>query len=230
MFAAMVSAFPVLNSSKSIAKSTIVRGFSASSTTRQPLALAWKATGEARYAAHGAKLVRRWFIEPDGRMNPHLRYAQVRRGHDSDEGQSFGVIEMKDMYYFLDAVRLLNQAGVLHENDQREFSNWLQEYLDWLKTSAQGVKERQSRNNHGTCYDLQVASIAAYLGDVTLLLSTFRDSQERMLEQFEPNGRQPHELGRTQTAHYVTFNLQSWGNLALLAERCGTGPVGRLCF
>ncbi len=185
------------------------------------LALAWKAIGETRYAEHGAKLVRRWFVEPDGRMNPHLRYAQVRRGHDNDEGQSFGVIEMKDLYFFLDAVRLLTQAAAFDETDQKALSNWLREYLNWLEASPQGMKERRAKNNHGTCYDLQVSCIAAYLGDAKLLLSTLRDSQERMLEHFAPDGSQPAELKRTQTAHYVCFNLQSWINLALLAERCG---------
>jgi alginate lyase len=185
------------------------------------LALAWKATGHRAYADHGTTLLRRWFIDPESRMNPHLRYSQVRRGHNDDEGQSVGIIEMKDMYYFLDAVRMLSSAGALDPSDQDAFRSWLREYLDWLSTSRQGLGERQARNNHGTCYDLQVGAVAAFLGDANALRSTLRDSQERLLEQFEPDGRQPHEMTRTLTAHYVCFNLQSWANLALLAERCG---------
>jgi len=185
------------------------------------LALAWKATGQSKYAKHGADLVRRWFIDPDTRMNPHLRYAQVIRGQNGDEGGGRGIIEMKDMYFFLDAVRLFCRGGMLDGREKTAFSDWLGEYLEWLLNSDQGRRERQAKNNHGTCFDLQVASIAAFLGNSEVLQATARDSQERLLEQFEPDGRQPHELKRTLTAHYVCFNLQSWANCALLAERCG---------
>ncbi len=185
------------------------------------LALAWKATGKAHYAEHAASLVRRWFIAPESRMNPHLRYAQVICGYDGNEGQSSGVIEMKDMYFLLDAIRLLCRAQALKEEERIEFSKWLRAYLDWLLSSRQGKRERQAKNNHGTCYDLQVAAIATFLGDIKVLTATFRDSQERLLEHFAADGSQPHELERTQTAHYVCFNLQSWANLALLAQRCG---------
>jgi hypothetical protein len=42
------------------------------------LSLAWLATGRDAYVGHAAALVRRWFVDPDSRMTPHLTYAQVR--------------------------------------------------------------------------------------------------------------------------------------------------------
>lgn len=197
------------------------------------LALAWRVDGNLAAARHAASLVRRWFVEPATRMNPHLRYAQVQAGRDDGEGQSFGVIEGKDLYFFLDAVRLLERAGTLSPDDVSALREWLAAYLGWLRTSRQGVAERRARNNHGTCYDLQVGAVAAYLGDVPTLLSTFFQSRERLLEQFDADGAQPEELSRTQTAHYCCFNLQSWMNLATLADACGsplwdfTGSDGR---
>jgi hypothetical protein len=185
------------------------------------LALAWRVTGRTAYAAHAANLVRRWFVDPQSAMNPHLRYAQVQVGHNGNEGQRTGVIEMKDFYYFLDAVRLLERAQILDQTDIATFRSWLLKYLDWLQTSSQGSAERRANNNHGACYDLQVGSIAAYLDDVPLLLSTLRTSRERISEQFDAEGRQPHEMTRTLTAHYCCFNLQSWVNLATLAAACG---------
>jgi hypothetical protein len=185
------------------------------------LALAWVATGEDRYAAHAAQLVRAWFLDPETRMNPHLLYAQVRSLGPGDTGAKSGVIEMKDLYYLLDAVRLIERAGALTEADRAAFRAWLGEYLEWLQTSEQGQQERLTQNNHGVCYDLQTASIAAFLGDRALLARTFLTSRERILEQFEADGRQPHEMKRTQTAHYCAFNLQCWVNLATLAEACG---------
>jgi hypothetical protein len=185
------------------------------------MALAWLATGAGRYAGHAARLVRTWFLDPETRMTPHLRYAQVRSSGPDDVGAKSGVIEMKDLYYFLDAVRILERADSLSQEEREAFRAWLTEYLDWLLTSEQGTQERLSQNNHGVCYDLQTASIAAFLGDAALLERTFLTSRERILEQFEPDGRQPHEMARTMTAHYCCFNLQSWVNLATLAEACG---------
>jgi hypothetical protein len=186
------------------------------------LALAWRVEGELACAHHAAALVRCWFVEPATRMNPHLRYAQLQAGHGDGEGQSFGVIEAKDLYFFLDAVRLLERAGALSRDDVSALREWLTAYLAWLRTGRQGVAERRARNNHGTCHDLQVGAVAAYLGDVPALLSTFFLSRERLLAQFDANGAQPEELSRTQTAHYCCFNLQSWLNLAALAEACGS--------
>ncbi len=50
-------------------------------------ALAWRATGKQPYADHGAALIRRWFVDPESRMNPHLEFAQARMGPKSYDGQ-----------------------------------------------------------------------------------------------------------------------------------------------
>jgi hypothetical protein len=147
-----------------------------------------------------------------------MRYAQVVMGKNNNEGTHFGIIEAKDFYYFLDAIRLLERAGVL---TTKCLTEWLNSYLDWLLTSRQGQDECRSQNNHGTLYDLQVGSIAAYLGDLQQLVEVFRRCKQRILMQFEANGRQPRELARPIPRHYTCFNLQSWMNLATLAERCG---------
>jgi hypothetical protein len=178
------------------------------------------ATEERMYAEHGARLVKSWFISPKTRMNPHLRYAQVKPGRG--EGSRTGIIEMKDFYFFLDSVRALRTASSLSDADHDSFVEWLKEYLQWLLSSNQGKEERSAANNHGTCYDLQVGSIAAYIGDRPQLLHALRTSRARLVEQFLPSGEQPHEMKRTITAHYCCFNLQSWVNLARLAERCGS--------
>lgn len=185
------------------------------------LALAAVSTGDSRFAEHAAGLVRAWFLDPETRMNPNIQFAQVRSIGPLTVGESWGLIEMKDLYYFLDAVRIVEQAGALSEDERKAFRAWLREYLDWLLSSDQGQAERRARNNHGTCFDLQTASIAAFLGDTALLVKTFRTSQERIFEQFGEKGRQLHEMKRTQTAHYTCFNLQCWVNLATLAEACG---------
>src|SRR6056297_44445 len=183
------------------------------------LALAAESGGTIEHARHAANLLRHWFLDERTRMNPNLHFAQVIPG--AGEAKGHGVIEMKDLYFYLDAVRILEKHDVLTAADNDAFRQWLNEYLVWLHESPQGRNERATGNNHGTCYDLQVGAIAAFLGDVDVLAATLRRSRERILGQFAKDGSQPHELKRTQTQHYCFFNLQNWINLANLADSCG---------
>lgn len=185
------------------------------------LALAWFVSGDRKYAQHAVAWLRRWFIEPDSRMNPHMIYSQVRRGHNKEEGNGCGIIEMKDLYYYLDAVRILSRSGELADNEIQEFRKWLSSYLEWLLDSRQGKTECEAVNNHGTYYDLQVAAIAAYLDDTDLLFKTLIRAHNRLAVQFSPDGWQLNEMNRTQTAHYCCFNLQGWLHLSLIAARYG---------
>jgi hypothetical protein len=197
------------------------------------LALASVESGDKKFAAHGARLIRHWFLDSATAMNSHLEYAQFRKGLDRKHGNGQGIIEFKDMYYFLDAVRIIESSGALNEHECREFKTWLARYLDWLVESPQGRRERLVKNNHGTCYDLQVASIALFLGEDALLRRTFMDSRFRIIEQIDAAGRQPHEMERPLTAHYCCFNLQSWINLAEIGTAAGEdlwsieGPRGQ---
>lgn len=185
------------------------------------LALAGKFSDKRLYGEHGAAILDRFFLNPETRMNPHLKYGQVRMGHNKNQGAPTGLIEMKDLYFYLDAVRMFHAAGTVSDDMKSRFCAWLEEYMAWLLSSDQGTSERVAINNHGTCYDLQVASIAAYLGNEAELYGTLARAQSRIAQQFAPDGRQPDELKRKTTAHYCCFNMQSWINLAALAQRWG---------
>ena len=185
------------------------------------LGLAWSFLGERHYAEAGARILERFFIDPCTAMKPHLEYAQVRMGHNNNKGAPAGLIEAKDMYFYLDAVRLFEEAGALSAEVSDAFRNWLRRYLHWILSSAQGKAECAAPNNHGTCYDLQVGAIASFLGENDVVYDTLARAQERISTQFSSDGRQPEEITRTVTAHYCCFNLQSWINLAELSSRWG---------
>ncbi len=185
------------------------------------LALAWRVLGDERFIRHAAKLVRTWFVDPRTRMAPHLRFAQVRRGHNNEEGMATGLIEMKDIYFFLDAVGMVARSGALNNDETAAFEAWLQEYASWLAKSKQAKSEMRKVNNHGTMFDVHVAAVALSLGDAPTLVATLRRAQERILQQFAPDGSQPHELERANTRHYCCFNLQGWTILSQLLSSCG---------
>ncbi len=182
------------------------------------LALAWYFSDDDKYAECSAFLIRTWFLDPATRMNPHLKYAQIRLGRE-DEQLGYGIIETKDLYFFLDAVRLVIRSGKLSLSDQKQFKQWCREFLAWLLNSAQGRRIFMAQNNQGTYYDLQVASLAAFLDDTQTLLQILRISCMRAAQQFLPDGKQPEELKRTNSLHYSVFNLQGWYNLSRIARK-----------
>ncbi len=184
------------------------------------LALAWYFTGESRFAERAALLIRTWFCHSDTRMNPNLRFARIRIGQEVEQ-QGQGIIEAKDICFFLDAVRLVIRAGQLTLSEQSQFRQWCQEYLGWLLNSKQGVRMFHAQNHHGTYYDLQVASLAAYLDDAQTMLRVLRVSTMRAAQQFQPDGSQLEELKRANSLHCSVLNLFGWFHLDKLAKLAG---------
>lgn len=185
------------------------------------LALAGYVHSEPRFAAAARRRVKVWFLDPATRMAPHLTFAQVRLGHEGNCGAASGLIEFKDLYFFLDAVRLLGPGP-----ERDGLAAWLRPYARWLEQSRQGRAEVLASNNHGTCFDLQLAAIAAFRGDLETLQACYHRSQSRLTGQITAAGDQPFEMDRTLTQHYGAFNLQCWVNLFTLYAGCGLDPWG----
>lgn len=183
-------------------------------------------TDRQEHADHGAALVKRWFIDPDSRMNPNLNYAQVKMGHKKNQGSAAGLIEFKDLYFFLDAVTLLERMGSLSSDDSNSLRTWLSDYRTWLIESSQGQAELVSKNNHGTYFDLQMIAIAAFLGDSEAVRTCYFRSLSRLNQQISAVGKQPEELKRTMSQHYVVFNLQGFLNIFRIAQSYGRPLLG----
>jgi hypothetical protein len=195
------------------------------------LALAWRVFEHAEYANHAARLIRTWFLQPDTRMTPHLQYADLRRGHKRETES--GIIGFKDLYFFLDAVRLVCRSKHLSQAEEEDFREWLRRYTEWLDTSEQARLARLRLNNHGTMYDLQRGCIAAYLDDASMLRSILRRARRRLITQLTADGAQHFEVARGDDRHCCAFNLQGWTALARLAASVGndlwsfSAPDGR---
>jgi len=79
-----------------------------------------------------------------------------------------------------------------------------------MTTSSHGIEERKAKNNHATCWVLQVAEFSRYTGN-TDLASFCRKRFTAMLvpNQIAPNGSFPLELARTKPYAYSLFNLDA---------------------
>jgi glycosyltransferase involved in cell wall biosynthesis len=168
------------------------------------------------YTEKASKLIRRWFIDEKTAMKPHLKYSQVVMGKNGNCGTASGLIETKDMYFFLDAVRLVRKSRFWSKVDEQKMLAWCNNFLSWLNTSDQGCQEVATSNNHGVAFDLQTYALAAFIGDIEQMHAVLLRALSRMKGHFDKNGMQPHEMKRTTTAHYTAFNLHIWFNLSVI--------------
>ena len=186
----------------------------------ETLALAGYLLKDDRYAQHAAWLVRTWFLDPQTKMNPHMRYGQAVPGRK--KGRGAGIIDTRYFIRVLDSVALLNETDAWSDADQAAFVAWMKEYLDWLQHDPMGVDEAGKRNNHGTWYDAQVAAIAMFVGERELARQIVeRAKTKRIAKCIQPDGRQPEELGRTKGLHYSVFNMSAMSILARIGEHLG---------
>lgn len=186
----------------------------------ETLGLAYFITGDETYAHHAALLLHTFFIDPMTRMNPNLKYAQGVRG--KVDGGPAGIIDTVPIAHLVEGVGLLRTSKSLSKEDQESLDRWFRDYLSWLRESELGRKEGQSKNNHGTWYDVQVVSLALATGQVDLARETLELSRKRRIgREIETDGRQPEELRRTRSWHYAIYNLQAFVALAGLGDRVG---------
>ena len=189
--------------------------------TVERLAIASFLLDQEKYARHAAHLLRVWFLEPETRMNPHLKYAQAVPGRDED-GRSLGIIDSLYLTRVVDAIGLLAFSQAWTADDQRGMEAWFAAYLDWLLTSEAGVEERGRKNNHGTYIDVQLVSYSLFLGRTAKAREILEAAKATRIEQaIEPDGGQPHELRRTRSFKYCVYNLRGLFDLASMGEVAG---------
>lgn len=186
----------------------------------ETLALAYYFMGREQYAEKAAALLRTWFFESATRMNPNLQYAQAVPGVNT--GRGTGLIESRSLTRIVDAVGLIASSKAWSPADQRHLESWFTEFLQWMLESKNGRAEAAAKNNHGTFYDVQVASYAFFLGKAELATKVLNEArQKRIAAQIEPDGRQPLELVRTKAWSYSVGNLSGLMLLARLGENVG---------
>jgi hypothetical protein len=172
------------------------------------LAAAWRLTKDKRYAAHAVRHLHAWFLDEKTRMNPHLKFAQAIKGRFT--GRGIGVIDTIHLVEVARAVEVLESANTLSKVEVNGVRKWFAEYLTWMTTHPYGIDEREAKNNHGTCWVMQVAAFARLTGNQELL----KYSRERFKTVLLPNqmaadGSFPLEMRRTKPYGYALFNLDA---------------------
>ena len=177
------------------------------------LVAAWKVTGKRTYANKAAEHLRSWFIENATRMNPNLQYAQAIKGITT--GRGIGIIDTIHLVEVARAIELLEASHGLTSSEASQIRSWFAKYLHWVTTSKNGIDEREAKNNHGTCWVMQVAAFAHLTGN-SELLEYCRDRFKNVIvpNQIEKDGSFPQELRRTKPYGYSLFNLEALATVA----------------
>jgi hypothetical protein len=173
------------------------------------LAAAWKLTKDGRYARHAACYLRAWFLDPKTFMSPHLEYAQAIHGRT--EGRGVGIIDTIHLVEVALAVEVLEKSGALTPSELSGVRKWFADYPRWMTTSGNGIEEREAKNNHGTCWVMQVAAFARLTKNREQLdYCRGRFKTVLLPNQLAADGGFPQELRRTKPYGYSLFNLEAF--------------------
>lgn len=183
------------------------------------LSLAYYFTEREKYAAKMVQLLQVWFLNDATKMNPNLNFGQAIPG--ITDGRGIGIIESRSLADLTDWISLLSGSKAFTAETNEGIHAWYKDYLRWMLNSKNGIDEYHAKNNHGTHYDVQVATFALFVGNLKLAKNTINQSKKRLEIQILPNGKQPLELARTKAYGYSTMNLEGWFNLAQLGESVG---------
>ena len=181
------------------------------------LTAAWKLTSDDRYAAHARRHLRAWFVDPSTRMTPSLQYAQAIHGIVT--GRGTGIIDTIHLVEVARAIEVLQRGGALPDTERQPIRAWFADYVQWMTTHPYGIEERDAKNNHGTCWVMQVAAFASVTGD---------DAQKEMCRvrfktillptQMAPDGSFPLEIARTKPYGYSLFNLDAMATICQILD------------
>lgn len=172
------------------------------------LTAAWKLTADERYAAHARRHLGAWFADPATRMNPDLRYAQAI--HGITPGRGTGIIDTIHLVEVARAIEVLRRGRALPDAEFQQIRTWFADYVRWMTTHANGIEERDARNNHGTCWVMQVAAFASVTGDrASLDMCRTRFKTVLLPTQMAADGSFPLEIERTKPYGYSLFNLDA---------------------
>jgi hypothetical protein len=178
------------------------------STIIGALASAYQLTGDEKYVKQALVHIKAWFVDRETLMNPNLSFAQAVIG--ASTGRSWGIIDTIHLMEVAQGVLVMQKAKSFDKNVLATTKKWFAEYILWLNTSKNGVAEKLAKNNHSTCWVMQVASFAKLCEDQPMLDSLrWRYKNVLLPRQMAVDGSFPLELARTKPYGYSLFNLDA---------------------
>jgi Alginate lyase len=172
------------------------------------LTAAYVISGRHEFAEKAIEHLKAWFINKETQMNPNMEFSQAIKG--VTPGRGIGIIDAIHLVEAVQAVIVLRKSGILPENEDKNIKQWFHDFLQWITTHPYGIDERETKNNHSTCWVMQVAEYATLTQNDSLLSDCRKRFKEILLPtQVSENGSFPLELQRTKPYGYSLFNLDA---------------------
>ncbi|MBS7564828.1 alginate lyase family protein [Mucilaginibacter sp. Bleaf8] len=179
------------------------------------LASAYKITHDKKYARQAVIHIKAWFIDTATLMSPNLQYAQAIKGIAT--GRGIGIIDTIQLMEVIKGIEAMLSSGVIDTDTLNGAKNWFAQYLTWLTTHPYGIDEMNAKNNHGSCWVMQVACFAQFTENQEMLnFCRNRYKQVLLPEQMAADGSFPLELKRTKPYGYSIFNLDAMATICQL--------------
>lgn len=176
------------------------------------LASAYQITGQEKYVKQAMVHLKAWFVNQETLMNPNLAYAQAIKGLFT--GRSWGIIDSIHLMEVAQGIMVMEQSKSLDKATLTTIKKWFADYILWLNTDKNGIAEKNAKNNHGTCWAMQVASFAKLVNDQPMLDSLRLQYKKVFLpNQMANDGSFPLEMKRTKPYGYAIFNLDAMTTL-----------------
>ncbi len=176
------------------------------------LAAGYKATGDDHYVTKAVELLRVFFLNPQLRMNPHLKYAQAIPG--KTPGRGTGIIDALHLIEVPLAIQAMQKSPAFPPEVLAGLKQWFGELAEWMVTSKNGQEEAAAKNNHAVAFYLQIAVYAGFTGDEAKLTECRRQFKEVFVpNQMAADGSFPAELKRTKPYGYSIFQLDNMTTL-----------------
>lgn len=172
------------------------------------LASAYKITGDDKYVKQAVKHFQAWFVNSETLMNPNLLFAQAIKGKFT--GRNYGIIDTIHLMEVAQGAFIMQKSKAFDTATFNGVKKWFADYTLWLNTSKPGIQEKTVKNNHATCWAMQVASFARLCNDENML-DSLRTSFKTILlpNQMGVDGSFPLEMARTKPYGYSIFNLDA---------------------
>ncbi len=170
---------------------------------------AYLLTGDDKFARAVEGHLNAWFVQSETKMNPSLNFAQAIKGRVS--GRGIGIIDAIHLIEVARSVEILEANQAISAKTIDGTKKWFSAFVDWLTTSQYGKDEMNTKNNHATCWVMQVAAFAR-LTDNSAVLDFCRNRFKDILlpNQMAADGSFPLELARTKPYGYSLFNLDAF--------------------
>ena len=176
------------------------------------LASSYKLTHQVKYIKQASLHLRAWFTNPETLMNPDLQYAQAIKGLTT--GRGIGIIDTIQLMEVVQGLMAMEGDPAMDKTLAEQVRNWFRQYLTWLTNSKNGLEEKAAKNNHGTCWTMQVACFARFTKNKALMDTCINRFKNTLLpNQMAADGSLPLELKRTKSYGYSIFDLDAFATL-----------------